>query len=72
MRRSRRREHRDRLGHGLNAIVLDGDAMYWTSRATSGGMTLTRKKSGGATYVLAKDQYEPSGSVRVTDKRAKP
>jgi hypothetical protein len=41
-------------------IAVDADTVYWTSRQTPQGRVLAQKKSGGATFVLAKDLREPT------------
>ena len=42
-------------------IALDADTVYWTS--LGGGRILARKKSGGDTFVLARDQHGPFAIV---------
>jgi sugar lactone lactonase YvrE len=42
-------------------IALDADTVYWTS--LGGGRILARKKSGGDTFVLARDQRGPFAVV---------
>jgi hypothetical protein len=49
------------------SIALDGDTVYWSSSTDVGGRILSRKKTGGATVVLAKEQHKPRG-VAVDDK----
>jgi hypothetical protein len=49
------------------AIAVDADSVYWTSSTDTGGRILSRKKSGGATFVLASDQHGPR-SVAVDDR----
>ena len=49
------------------AVALDADTVYWTSSPSVDGRVLARKKSGGATFVLARDLHEPRG-LAVDDK----
>jgi hypothetical protein len=51
------------------SIALDGDTVYWTSSTDAGGRILARKKAGGATLVLAKEQHKPRG-LAVDDRYA--
>ena len=49
------------------SIALDGDTVYWSSSTDAGGRILARKKTGGPTLVLAKEQHKPRG-VAVDDR----
>jgi hypothetical protein len=50
-----------------SAVALDADTVYWTSSPSVDGRVMARKKSGGATFILAHDLHEPRG-LAVDDK----
>jgi sugar lactone lactonase YvrE len=50
-----------------SGVALDGDTVFWTSSPSVDGRIMARKKSGGATFILARDLHEPRG-LAVDDK----